>query len=163
MDVYDQIIDTLDRSGAEFDVMLHSPEGRTDVASEIRGHSLDVAAKSMVVRGSKSKKNSEYYLVVVPGDRVIDLKNLKHLIGARKIQFAPARDAEDLTQCPMGAVPPFSFNNELQVVIDFDLCKKSHIVFNAGRLDESISLRTEDYLAVVDATFGNISDARTIM
>ncbi len=52
-----------------------------------------------------------------------------------------------MTGCVLGAIPPFSFHPDLQLVADpelFERCRE--IAFNAGRLDASMVLDAEDYL-----------------
>ncbi len=46
----------------------------------------------------------------------------------------------------MGAVPPFSFDPQLTLMVDINLLAEDQIVFNAGRLDRSVFLRSDDYL-----------------
>ncbi|HHT1687219.1 TPA: YbaK/EbsC family protein, partial [Raoultella ornithinolytica] len=48
-----------------------------------------------------------------------------------------------------GAIPPFSFHPDLRLIADpllFD--RYPEIAFNAGQLDKSIILNTEDYLRI---------------
>ena len=56
--------------------------------------------------------------------------------------------AQALTGCVMGAVPPFSLNPELTIVVEEDLLANATLFFNAGRLDRSMELDTQDWLAV---------------
>ena len=53
------------------------------------------------------------------------------------------------TACVFGAIPPFSFHPDLRLIADpllFD--RYPEIAFNAGQLDKSIILNTEDYLRI---------------
>ena len=50
-----------------------------------------------------------------------------------------------LTNCDSGAVPPFSFNEDLSVIVDPELYENEEIVFNVGRLDRSIYISSKDY------------------
>ncbi|MNP84665.1 hypothetical protein D3C76_1840730 [compost metagenome] len=49
----------------------------------------------------------------------------------------------------MGAVPPFTFHEELLLIVDRELTLNDEIVFNAGLLGTSIVLQTKDYFRVV--------------
>ncbi|HCC2425639.1 YbaK/EbsC family protein [Klebsiella pneumoniae] len=66
-----------------------------------------------------------------------------------------------LTACVFGAIPPFSFHPALRLVADPLLFERfPQIAFNAGRLDRSIILDTEDYLHIARpeiATFRRLS------
>lgn len=55
-----------------------------------------------------------------------------------------------LTGSVFGAVPPVSFTEELLLIADPSLFTRyEEIAFNAGRLDASIIIRTEDYRRIV--------------
>ncbi len=62
------------------------------------------------------------------------------------VAIAPRDKAEALTGCPVGAIPPFSFNDELIVLADPLIAENEESVFNAGRLDRSIFMQTADYI-----------------
>lgn len=44
------LLDLLARGNAQYRLLNHVPQGRTDLASALRGHRLDQAAKSLVIR-----------------------------------------------------------------------------------------------------------------
>ena len=53
---------------------------------------------------------------------------------------------DDLTQCVFGAIPPFSFHPSLKLVADPLLFERfDELAFNAGTLERSIILNTQDY------------------
>jgi len=57
--------------------------------------------------------------------------------------------AQALTGCVMGAIPPFTFHPRLRLLLDPQLKERySEIAFNAGCLDKSIVLAVEDYLRI---------------
>jgi Ala-tRNA(Pro) deacylase len=143
---YDKLISLLDTSGARYRIIEHAAEGRTDIASVLRSHSLAQAAKSIVVRVSITKKKGTYLLAVIPGDKHVDLAKLSHLTGGIKSAFAARNIAERLTASISGSIAPFSFNCGLQLIVDKSLLAHTEIFFNAARLDRSIALHMEDYL-----------------
>jgi Ala-tRNA(Pro) deacylase len=57
----------------------------------------------------------------------------------------------------MGAVPPFSLNPGLSVVVDEDLLANDTLFFNAGRLDRSMELDTKDWIAVAQPRVAKIA------
>jgi Ala-tRNA(Pro) deacylase len=145
---YDKLMTLLEMSGARYQIIGHAAEGRTDIASTLRGNSLTQAAKSIVVRVSITKKRGKYLLAVIPGDRCIDLVKLSQLVGGTKAFFATRTVAERLTGSVSGSIPPFSFNQELELVVDNGLLANEEIFFNAARLDWSVALRMDDYLTL---------------
>lgn len=158
-DVYQRIVALLSQHKLDYGVMEHPPEGRTDLASIIRGHPLKDAAKSMLVEveGTAAPDGRDYVLAVVPGDRRVDFAAIKHLRGGRKARLAPPDLAAQLTGCTMGAVPPFAFHPKVSVLACEHLKASTAIVFNAGRLDCSISLCPRAYFDLDHAQPARIS------
>ena len=145
-DIYKQLITYLDEQGAHYRLIDHAPEGRTDVVSQLRGNPLAQAAKCMVVMVKIGKKDKQYCIAVVPGDRKVDLNAVKALYQGDYVTFVAQDVAERLTGCVTGTILPFSFNSELPVIVDPALLAYDEIVFNAARLDQSMYLKTADYV-----------------
>jgi Ala-tRNA(Pro) deacylase len=155
--VCDRLQELFTSAHAPFRLMEHQPAGPTDVASAIRGNRLQEAAKAMVLIAVKGKKEREYILAVVPGNRRINFKAVRTLSNSSYVGLAPAEKAEELTGCVMGSVPPFSFHPDLKLLVDRQLLNNAQIVFNAGRLDQSIFLSVHDFVAIAKPTIGNIA------
>ena len=147
-DIHLQLCALLDLGGASYRVIEHEPEGRTEVIARIRGNRIEQSIKSIVVQVRLSKKESLYCLANVPGDCRIDFDGIKSHFDASSVAFAPREKAQELTGCVIGAIPPFSFNDQLQVLADPLLQDNEEVVFNAGRLDRSIFMKLEDYLRI---------------
>src|SRR5262249_39666024 len=96
-DGYTRLLAELDRIGADYRLLEHLPEGRTDVASELRGHPLAHAAKCLIIMVKVSKRETRYVLAVVPGDARLDVKAVKALAGGSYAAFAPPEVAERLS------------------------------------------------------------------
>jgi Ala-tRNA(Pro) deacylase len=145
-DAYARLIAELDASGARYRQIDHAPEGRTELVSELRGHALAQAAKCLIVLVKIGKKQTRYVLAVVPGDARLDLPAVKALLGGSYVAFAGTGKAEQLAGSVTGTVLPFSYDERLELIADPALLDHSELYFNAGRLDRSIALASEDYL-----------------
>ncbi|MFF4015217.1 YbaK/EbsC family protein [Streptomyces sp. NPDC001843] len=152
-----RLLDLLARGGARYRLLNHEPQGRTDLASALRGHRLDQAAKSLVIRVALSSKRRRYVIAVVPGDRRVDLSALNALYEGREASFAAREVAEQLTGCVSGSIMPLSFDPDLDVVADPALLTHEEIFFNTGRLDESVALHTECYRTLVSPRVATIT------
>jgi Ala-tRNA(Pro) deacylase len=95
-----------------------------------------------------NRKENVYCLANVPGDCRIDLAGIKNHFHADSVAFAARDKAQGLTGCVIGAIPPFSFNDRLQVLADPLIQENEEVVFNAGRLDRSIFMKLADYLRI---------------
>jgi Ala-tRNA(Pro) deacylase len=147
-DVYTQLIAFLDQHGAQYRLIDHMPEGRTEVVSAMRGNALSQAAKCIVLMVKIGKKVTKYVLGVVPGDTRIDLNAVKTLMGGTYVAFASSDIAERLAGSVAGTILPFSFHPELELVVDPSLLENDELYFNSARLDRSMALKTSDYVAL---------------
>ena len=157
---YTHLIEFLDQHGASYRLIDHAPEGRTEVVSPMRGNALSQAAKCIVLMVKIGKKVTKYMLAVVPGDRRVDLQAVKALMGATYVAFASQDIAERLAGSVAGTVLPFSFNAELELVVDPALLENDEIYFNAARLDRSMVLKTSDYIALAKPHKARIAAAK---
>ena len=147
-DIHERLCALLDARGATYRVVEHEPEGRTEFIAKIRGNTPEQAIKSIVVQVRFGKKENQYYLANVPGDCRVDLNGMKTLFNASSAAFASREKAELLTGCVIGAIPPFSFSDPLIVLADPLIFENEEVVFNAGRLDRSVFMKSNDYLRI---------------
>jgi Ala-tRNA(Pro) deacylase len=145
VDIYDRLIADLDASGCRYRLIEHPPEGRTELVSTLRGHALAHAAKCLILLVKIGKKQTRYVLAVVPGDARLDLVAVKALLGASYVAFADTGKAEELAGSVTGTVLPFGYDERLELIADPALLEGAELFFNAGRLDRSIALASEDY------------------
>ncbi len=156
-DVHEQLLHLLDRQGATYHVIEHEPEGRTEVIAKIRGNKIEQSIKSIVVQVRLNRKDNLYCLANVPGNCRIDFDGIKNHFQADSVAFASRDKAQELTGCAIGAIPPFSFSDQLQVLADPLIRQNEEVVFNAGRLDRSIFMRLEDYIRIAKPQFAQIA------
>ena len=147
-DIHEQLRALLDNEGAVYRVIEHEPEGRTEVIAKIRGNRIGQSVKSMTLQVRLTRRENIYCLANVPGDCRVDFDGVKNHFNADSVAFAAREKAEALTGCVIGAIPPFSFNDQLPALVDPLVLENEEIVFNAGRLDRSIMMRLEDYIRI---------------
>jgi Ala-tRNA(Pro) deacylase len=156
--IFQRLLAILQSTRTSFRMIEHVPEGRTDLASILLGHHLSQAAKSMVLLVGNKNMAPQYILAVVSGDRRIDFEAVKTFLQREYVRLAPRKKAEELTGCHMGGVPPFSFHQDLTLVVDPALLRNDEIVFSAGRLDRSIYLSSAAYVALAMPTIHTITN-----
>jgi Ala-tRNA(Pro) deacylase len=157
MDVHEQLRALLDREGAVYRVIEHEAEGRTEVIAKIRGNRIEQSIKSIILQVRLGKKENMYCLANVPGDCRIDFDGVKRHFNASSAAFAKPDKAQELTGCVIGAIPPFSFNDQLPVLADPLIQENEEVVFNAGRLDRSIMMKLDDYIRIAKPILVNIA------
>jgi len=144
LDSHARLVAHLEAAGARFRVVEHAAEGRSEAISVIRGNHPSQALKAMVVALKGGSR--EFALAVLPGDRRCDFAALAGAFDAKKARFAAPEEAQALTGCVMGAVPPFTFSDALPLIADPAIQANDEVCFNAGRLDRSIFMPLADYL-----------------
>jgi Ala-tRNA(Pro) deacylase len=148
MEAYTRLITLLDQHRAHYRLIDHEPEGRTELVSAMRGNALSQAAKCIILMVKIGKKVTKYILAVVPGDTQVNLPAVKALMRGTYIAFASPEIAERLAGSVAGTILPFSFNQELDLIVDPSLLENDELYFNAARLDRSLALSTSDYIAL---------------
>jgi Ala-tRNA(Pro) deacylase len=156
-DIHEKLCELLDRENAAYRVMEHEPEGRSELVAKIRGNRLEQAIKSMVVQVRLSKKENIYCLANIPADCRVDFDGIMNHFNATSAAMASREKAETLTGCAIGAIPPFSFNDQLILLADPLIRENEEVVFNAGRLDRSIFMKSADYFRVAKPVLVNIA------
>ena len=159
-DTYTRLISFLEAHGTQYRLIDHAPEGRTEIVSPMRGNALRQAAKCMVMMVKIGKKITKYVLGVVPGDARVDLNSVKALLGGTYVSFASAEIAERLAGSVAGTILPFSFVDELELIVDPSVLENDEIYFNAARLDRSMALKAADYARLAKPRLAAIAEVQ---
>lgn len=147
-ETHQRLIDLLSLKGAHYRVVSHEAVGKCEAVSEIRGTALGQGAKALVCK-VKGNGINQHVLAILPADQQADLSLLATFLGGLRASLASPAEVDALTGCVFGAIPPFSFHPQLKLVADPLLFERfSEIAFNAGVLDKSIILNTDDYLRI---------------
>ena len=156
-DTYTRLIAFLDGHEVPYRLIDHAAEGRTEIVSPMCGNALSQAAKCIVLMIKMGKKITRYILAVIPGDAMVDFQAVKALLGSTYVAFASPDIAERLAGSVAGTILPFSFNEELELVVDPSLIENDEMYFNAARLDRSMVLKTRDYITVAKPRLAHIA------
>ncbi|MEQ1961794.1 YbaK/prolyl-tRNA synthetase associated domain-containing protein [Xenorhabdus khoisanae] len=144
-DIFERLTALLDTHNARYRVMEHATGGRSEEVANIRGTQLGQGAKGLVCH-VKGNGYRQYILAVLPADQQADLATLARQTGGSRASLASPKEVSELTHCVFGAIPPFSFHPDLKLVADpFLFDRYDELAFNAGSLERSIILNTEDY------------------
>lgn len=143
--IFEILCTRLTQNNAQFRVMEHPSAGRSEVVAALRGTELGQGAKALVchVKGNGVR---QHVLAVLPADQQADLTRLAQGIGGTRASLASPAEVDALTGCVFGAIPPFSFHPDLLLVADPLLFTRfDELAFNAGSLERSLILATQDY------------------
>ncbi|MDN8599993.1 YbaK/prolyl-tRNA synthetase associated domain-containing protein [Citrobacter sp. S2-9] len=145
---HQRLIALLSQEGATWREVSHAPVGKCEAVSEIRGTALGQGAKALVCK-VKGNGVNQHVLAILAADQQADLAQLATHLGGLRASLASPAEVDELTGCVFGAIPPFSFHPNLKLVADPLLFERySEVAFNAGLLEKSVILKTEDYLRI---------------
>ncbi|WP_158783524.1 YbaK/prolyl-tRNA synthetase associated domain-containing protein [Pantoea sp. BAV 3049] len=156
MTTFEKLTALLDNQQASYKLMEHEPTGKCEEVAAIRGTAVGQGAKALVchVKGNGLK---QYVLAVLPADQQADLSKVAQAVGGLRASLASPAEVDRLTGCVFGAIPPFSFHEELKLIVDPTLCERnSEIAFNAGLLEKSMVLDAQDYQRICAFEAANI-------
>jgi len=123
-------------------------------ASRATGIELSRITKNLVCKTS----DGHYALLVVPGNRRVNLQRAAQVLNTRNIQLLGFNEAEAISGYPPGGTPSVNHKTAMSVVIEKDLLGNETIFCGGGSRDRILELRTEDVLRLTHAVAADISD-----
>ena len=146
--IHQRLCALLDQHQARYRVVAHDAVGQCEAVSAIRGTALGQGAKALVCK-VKGNGVNQHVLAILAADQQADLNQLASHFGGLKASLASPAEVDTLTACVFGAIPPFSFHPDLTLVADPLLFERfDEIAFNAGLLEKSVIMDTQDYLRI---------------
>ena len=157
---HQRLITLLSQEGATYRVLSHEAVGKCEAVSEIRGTALGQGAKALVCK-VKGNGVNQHVLAILSAAQPADLAQLANHLGGLRASLASPAEVDALTGCVFGAIPPFSFHPNLKLVADPLLFERfNEIAFNAGVLEKSVIMNTDDYLRIAQPELVNFRRAQ---
>ncbi|HDD46539.1 MAG TPA: hypothetical protein ENG42_03610, partial [Candidatus Aenigmarchaeota archaeon] len=135
---FERIKGILKETNSWFKVIKHKPVFTSEEAARARGVELRQGVKAMVF-----KLKEKFVVALVPADRKVDTKKLKKLVGG-KPKLASPEEVFAVTNCKIGAVPPFGHKTKLEIFADIGIFANDMVDFNAGLNEVSIQMHGND-------------------
>lgn len=116
---------------------------------------LELVFKTIVVTRDRPKKP---VLAVVPGESVVDLKQLAAFLGEKKVHLPTEREAEQLTGLQAGGISPLALIHKgFQVVLDSIARQYPEIHVSGGQRGLNIKLPVADLVKLTKARLAPVS------
>jgi Cys-tRNA(Pro)/Cys-tRNA(Cys) deacylase len=123
---------------------IHSAEGVAQV--------VDLPASQVYKTLVVMRKQGKPLLVMVAGDRELDLKRLARAIGEKKLRMATYNEAESLTGLEVGGISALALlNRGFDVYIDRAATKLERVLVSAGCRGINLRVTVEDLIRVTKA------------
>jgi Ala-tRNA(Pro) deacylase len=127
LSIFERLVSLLTRQEACFRIVEHEPEGRSDKIAEIRGNEPKQGAKAIVTMSLINKDERIYNLAVLPANEAVDFSKIARVNNSKRTMMAPLDRVEKLTSCGPGYIPPFSFSEELKIIVEPSLLGSVHL------------------------------------
>jgi Ala-tRNA(Pro) deacylase len=118
------------RLGVETETVQHPAVYTVDEAKRLRGELPGAHSKNLFLKDKKGR----YWLVVALEDRAVDLRALRHLIGAAPLSFGKPEALMDVLGITPGSVTPFAAINDkaglVTVVLDAEMLAAEPLNFH---------------------------------
>ncbi|MCF7845686.1 MAG: aspartate--tRNA ligase [Candidatus Peribacteraceae bacterium] len=143
-DVFLEIVELLESNKIKFEKLEHAPVKTSAEAAQVRGTTLEQAARALVW-----KTENGYIQSVCSAAKEVDEAKLKKVAEVKKLELAKPEEVKKITGCEIGCVPPFGNLFDLPVFVDKSLEPEEIIVFNAGEHTKSIKMPFADYIKII--------------
>ncbi len=139
----------LDQEGVGYEAYTYDPAlmGAVEVAEALRVPPGQVYKTLVMLRDGK-----EPLLVMVSGDREVDLRVLAQQIGSKSIRMAPKSKAERLTGLQTGGIGALALlGKRFPVYIDRMALSEQEIFVNGGRRGLNLCIPVADLIRLTGA------------
>jgi len=126
-------------------------------------HTAD-AAKAAGVELNRVTKNlvsktdtGEYVLLIVPGDKKVDLEKAAKALGVKRVRLVPFEQAEQVSGYPPGGTPSIGHKTPMRIVVDRSLLSHKTVYCGGGSRTKLLELKTEDIVSFGKAIVSDIS------
>lgn len=151
--------DFIDSLGIEYTRVDHEPAETMEMCAEAKSV-LGVGICKNLFLCPRNK--SQYYILVMPGDKPFKTKELSSQIGSSRLSFAGVEDMEALLDITPGSVSVLGLindkENRVKLLVDKDLLKEEWFGCHPCINTSSLKFRTSDiFEKIVPATGHDIT------
>jgi Ala-tRNA(Pro) deacylase len=140
------VTELLDKSGVQYELSEHKPTFSAQRLAAQEHESGKHVAKPVLV-----KADGKNIMCVLAANRKVDLRKLKGQLGADSVELASEEQLGGIfTDCELGAEPPFGNLYDLPTIMDKDMEKDDHILFQSGSHVKAIRMSMTDYRKLVE-------------
>lgn len=145
-----RVYDFLDNIGVEYWRIDHEPAFTMEVCRKIDKALQAVICKNLFLC---NRQKTDFYLLMIPGDKVFKTKELSHQIGSARLSFAEPEYMEEFLDITPGAASIMGLmndsDNRVRLLVDEDVLKGEYLGCHPCVNTSSLKLKTEDVFGKV--------------
>lgn len=145
----EELYEILDGKKIEYKAVDHAPAYTVEDIISFNLTDPEWGAKNLFLRDDK-KRN--YYLLVAPEEKQINIKEFQEKAGTRRLSFGSEDDLKLKLDLYRGAVTPFGIlnNEEKDVIVYIDsFFKNEHMWIHPCENDASVYIKTDDVFNII--------------
>lgn len=136
----------LDNQEIKYQLISHPTTYTAQLTAASSHVAPEILAKTVMV-----VVDGNFAMAVVPAPKRVDLTSLHGCIGAQTVRLASELEFKaKFPDCDAGAMPPFGNLYGMQVFVDEDVTRHREMAFTCGTHTETLKMRTEDFIRLVE-------------
>ncbi len=144
----------LKQKGIPFEAVTYDHQEKgAEFAARATGFPLEQTVKTLVVE----LERNNYCLVLMPGNRQLNLKYLATIFAVKRTAMVDTTTAERLTGYLIGGISPFGTKQRLPVVMEKSIQDYDLILINAGQRGVMLKMVPEDIVNGLNCRVATIS------
>ena len=142
--------DFLDKLGIEYQRIDHEAAFTMEVCEEIDKTLGATICKNLFLC---NRQKTDFYLLMIPGDKTFKTKELSHQIGSARLSFASPQDMEKYLDITPGSVSVMGLMNDhdnaVRLLVDEDVLKGEWVGCHPCINTSSLRIKTKDMFGPV--------------
>ncbi len=151
-----RVYDFLDALGVEYDRVDHEVAMTMEACLEVDRALGAVMCKNLFLC---NRQQTDFYLLMMPGDKPFKTKDLSAQINSSRLSFATAEFMEQFLDITPGSVSVLGLmndkNHRVRLLIDEDVLKEKYVGCHPCINTSSLRIRTEDMMEKVIPALGH--------
>lgn len=151
-----RIYDFLESLGICYERVDHEP-AMTMEACEAIDKAMDTAMCKNLLLCNRQK--TDFYLLLMPGNKVFQTKELSAQLGVSRLSFAPAESMEEFLDITPGSLSVLGLvndkNMQVRLIIDAPVLDSEYIGVHPCINTSSLKIKTEDMLNIIIPAMGH--------
>ena len=143
-------IELLEREGVAFELAEHPAVFTVEEARQAKIPFAAYGAKNLYLRDDRHRS---YYLVCLPDEKNVSLREIQARIGSRRLSFASADDLARTLGLEPGSVTPLGALNdsshEAEVILDEELVERGRVAVHPCDNTATVLLATQDLIGLL--------------
>ena len=145
-----RVYDFLDGLGVTYERVDHAPAMTMEACEDIDKVLGTAMCKNLLLC---NRQKTAFYLLLMPGDKIFQTKELSSQLGVSRLSFAPAEPMEEYLDITPGSLSVLGLindrNMQVQLIIDASVLDSEYLGVHPCINTSSLKIKTDDLLKII--------------